>query len=101
MSSKVSALMAATGILLAVSTAPAVAQTKFKNWGQEVKNCNQTSCYPGGTKRGAYVREQARDAEGPGYGYEIHKLQSRVEARRLLGVRKLFASTRGNNREGG
>jgi hypothetical protein len=73
MSSNVPALVAAAMLLLATSAAPSMAQTHFKNWGQEVKNCNQTNCYPGGTRRGAYVREQARDAEGPGYGYEIHK----------------------------
>ena len=44
------------------------------NWGQEVKSCNQSDCYPGGTSRGEYVRGQARDAEGPGYGGEIHAL---------------------------
>jgi hypothetical protein len=44
------------------------------NWGQEVKQCNETSCYPGGTSRGAYVSGQARDGEGPGYAWEIHTL---------------------------
>ena len=43
------------------------------NWGQEVKKCNQTDCYPGGTNRGAYVSGQAKDDEGPGYAAEIHK----------------------------
>ena len=44
------------------------------NWGQQVKAANETNGYPGGTNRGAYVREQAQDAEGPGYGYEIQTL---------------------------
>lgn len=44
------------------------------NWGQEVKGCNASHCYPGGTSRGAYVNEQARDGDGPGYGREIHDL---------------------------
>jgi hypothetical protein len=43
------------------------------NWGQEVKKCNQTDCYPGGTNRGAYVSGQAKDEQGPGYAAEIHK----------------------------
>jgi len=43
-------------------------------WGQEVKTCNLTACYPGGTSRGGYVSVQAGDAEGPGYGYEIQTL---------------------------
>lgn len=46
------------------------------NWGQEVKACNQSSCYPGGTNRGAYVSGQAHDDEGPGYAWEIHTLAS-------------------------
>lgn len=44
------------------------------NWGQEVKACNQTNCYPGGTSRGEYVRVQAQDNQEPGYGWEIHTL---------------------------
>ena len=44
------------------------------NWGQEVRGCNQTNCYPGGTSRGAYVSGQAQDGDGPGYGYEIQTL---------------------------
>jgi hypothetical protein len=44
------------------------------NWGQEVKECNRTSCYPGGTSRGVYVSGQANDGEGPGYAWEIHTL---------------------------
>ncbi|MHA6692425.1 hypothetical protein [Devosia sp. A449] len=42
------------------------------NWGQEVKSCNESDCYPNGSSRGEYVLEQARDAEGPGYAKEIH-----------------------------
>lgn len=44
------------------------------SWGQEVKACNQTDCYPGGTNRGEYVRQQAHDSDSPGYGWEIHNL---------------------------
>jgi hypothetical protein len=44
------------------------------NWGQEVKACNQTACYPGGTNRGAYVSGQAGDSQGPGYAWEIQTL---------------------------
>ena len=44
------------------------------NWGQGVKDCNQNNCYPGGSKRGEYVKGQAKDADGPGYGGEIHSL---------------------------
>ena len=46
------------------------------NWGQEVKACNQASCYPGGTNRGAYVSGQAGDGQGPGYAWEIHQFAS-------------------------
>jgi hypothetical protein len=53
--------------------APAVA-APGDNWGQEVKACNQTDCYPGGTNRGTYVRGQAHDGESPGYAWEIHNL---------------------------
>ncbi|WNG90999.1 hypothetical protein [Mycobacterium sp. ITM-2016-00318] len=60
------------GLLLAAPTATADENTPPDNWGQEVKLCNLTSCYPGGVSRGEYVREQARDNQGPGYGYEIH-----------------------------
>ena len=67
-------LIAAAALMATIPATSVMAQTEFKNWGQEVKECNQTNCYPGGTKRGAYVREQARDAEGPGYGHEIHTL---------------------------
>ncbi|SFV38446.1 hypothetical protein SAMN05216456_3443 [Devosia crocina] len=52
----------------------ATVQAQQNNWGQEVKSCNQTDCYPGGTSRGEYVKEQARDGDGPGYGSEIHEL---------------------------
>ncbi len=61
------------GCLLSVSlAAPAIAAPR--NWGQEVKECNSSSCYPGGGSRGSYVREQARDGDGPGYAWEIHTL---------------------------
>jgi hypothetical protein len=65
----------AVGALLASSLVAATAQADgFRNWGQEVKSCNQTSCYPGGGSRGSYVSGQARDSEGPGYAWEIHTL---------------------------
>ncbi len=48
------------------------AHADWKNWGQEVKDCNATSCYPGGETRGGYVNVQARDTESPGYAWEIH-----------------------------
>ncbi len=51
------------------------AQNSPRNqWGQEVKECNASDCYAGGTKRGAYVSRQARDEERPGYAQEIHDL---------------------------
>ncbi len=59
-------------VLVGGASAGAVAAPA--NWGQEVKACNQTSCYPGGTSRGVYVSTQARDAQGPGYAWEIHEL---------------------------
>ncbi len=43
------------------------------SWGQEVKACNLSSCYPEGS-RGDYVGGQAADAQGPGYAWEIHEL---------------------------
>jgi len=52
---------------------PAVSAQQ-NNWGQEVKACNETACYPGGTSRGDYVRAQAQDDDGPGYASEIHQL---------------------------
>lgn len=55
------------------SAAPALAAPP-DNWGQEVKACNQTNCYPDGTNRGEYVRQQAHDSESPGYAWEIHNL---------------------------
>lgn len=55
-----------------IGSVPAAADGHHENWGQEVKDCNQTSCYPGGTSRGAYVSGQAKDGEGPGYAWEIH-----------------------------
>ncbi len=67
------------GLMMVLQAGPTAAQqasggTSQSTWGQEVKTCNQTSCYPGGTNRGTYVRNQAQDAEGPGYGREIHSL---------------------------
>jgi hypothetical protein len=62
------------GLLLAAPTASADHRDEHNNWGQEVAACNQTSCYGVGVSRGEYVREQARDDDGPGYAREIHDL---------------------------
>jgi len=73
-------LVTGMAILLSGLATAAMAQNKGKsdqpanNWGQEVKGCNSGGCYPGGETRGQYVRGQARDDEGPGYGREIHDL---------------------------
>ncbi len=73
-------LVTSMAILLSGLATTAIAQNKGKpdqpanNWGQEVKGCNSGGCYQGGEKRGEYVRDQARDDEGPGYGREIHDL---------------------------
>ena len=60
--------------LVAIGGVPAHAANGYENWGQEVKDCNQIGCYPGGTSRGAYVLVQANDGEGAGYAHEIHTL---------------------------
>ncbi|MEE2035234.1 hypothetical protein [Rhodococcus chondri] len=65
------ALMGISLLLVAPTAAAAPGQD---NWGQEVKECNASNCYPGGTSRGDYVKGQARDGDGPGYGREIHDL---------------------------
>ena len=66
------------GVLIAVCAAllavPASASAQPSTWGQEVKECNATSCYPGGTNRGAYVSTQARDSDTPGYAWEVQTL---------------------------
>ena len=69
---RIIALALAAGLVCA----PAVAASPSPetNWGQQVKATNQANAYPDGTNRGAYVRAQARDNEGPGYGYEIQTL---------------------------
>ncbi len=63
------------GTLIAVCAAlialPASAAAASNTWGQEVKACNATSCYPEGTDRGAYVMVQSQDSEAPGYASEI------------------------------
>jgi hypothetical protein len=68
---------AALGASLLLAS-PAATHAAQDNWGQEVKACNQTDCYPGGTSRGGYVRGQAKDDDadqpGRGYGEEIHAL---------------------------
>lgn len=60
-------------LVFGLAAGTSVAQAQQGNWGQEVKACNQTACYPGGTSRGEYVRGQAKDSEGPGYASEIHR----------------------------
>jgi len=65
-------ILAMTAVCLVLAIPAASAQPT--NWGQEVKECNQSSCYPGGTSRGEYVRDQAQDSQGPGYAGEIHEL---------------------------
>ena len=62
---------AAASALLSIGPAQSAPQD---NWGQQVKSCNQSNCYPDGTSRGQYVRQQAKDDQGPGYGYEIQTL---------------------------
>lgn len=57
-----------------VALATSGVSAQHTNWGQEVKACNQSGCYPGGTSRGEYVRNQAQDGEKPGYAEEIHRL---------------------------
>ena len=67
----------ASTVLLAgacVAIPATAAMAAPSNWGQEVKACNQSSCYPGGTNRGGYVSGQASDGQGPGYAWEIHNL---------------------------
>ena len=73
---KHSILAAGAALLAAAVLTPATATAAPDNWGQEVKACNLSSCYPGGVSRGAYVSGQARDDQGPGYAYEIHTLAS-------------------------
>ncbi|CCF84605.1 hypothetical protein [Nitrolancea hollandica] len=73
MKRKLLTVIAAALLALGV-VAGAGAQAFPNNWGQEVSGCNHSDCYPGGTSRGGYVSGQARDAEGPGYGWEIHNL---------------------------
>ncbi len=53
---------------------PGAATAASGTWGQEVRDCNHSSCYPGAGNRGSYVSQQARDGQGPGYGYEIQTL---------------------------
>lgn len=67
------AFFAATAASVLLSIGPTQAAPQ-DNWGQQVKSCNQSNCYPDGTSRGAYVRQQATDDQGPGYGYEIQTL---------------------------
>jgi hypothetical protein len=73
---RLSSAAAMVALLAVLSPANAKAQPPPPpdNWGQEVKSCNQTNCYPGGTSRGGYVNGQAKDDDAPGYGKEIQDL---------------------------
>lgn len=74
----VSAALAVAGsVVLAVPAYAAPA-----TWGQEVKDCNSVGCYPGSGSRGSYVRDQARDGQGPGYAWEIHNLANPGKSKR-------------------
>ena len=66
--------LAGIAVVVGVSLVAAPASADYANWGQEVKDCNLSDCYPGGGSRGSYVSGQASDGEGPGYAYEIHTL---------------------------
>ncbi|MHC5558284.1 hypothetical protein [Kocuria sp. U4B] len=69
-------LILATGIAAASLAVPTAAfADPDDNWGQEVKECNATNCYPGGTERGPYVSGEAKDSDryGNGYSGEIHE----------------------------
>ncbi len=68
------AILAATlGTCAALLAPPASASPPY-TWGQEVKACNASSCYPDGTTRGVYVRARAQDWSTPGYAWEIQAL---------------------------
>jgi len=69
-------MMLGTGALMAVGVLAAPAGATPDTWGQQVKACNLTSCYPGATNRGTYVRGQATDSQAPGYAWEIHTFAS-------------------------
>lgn len=67
-------LAALTASCIAMLGLPATASAETGTWGGEVSACNATSCYPGGTNRGAYVSGQAVDSEAPGYAWEVQDL---------------------------
>jgi hypothetical protein len=69
---RVLSVVAAAILIGLVGLTPAYAAPA--NWGQEVKACNSSDCYPLDTSRGGYVRVQAADEQGPGYAWEIHNL---------------------------
>jgi hypothetical protein len=71
---KITSLGALVAVCAALLALPASAAAAPDTWGQEVKDCNATSCYPGGTNRGAYVRTRAKDSETPGYAWEVQNL---------------------------
>jgi hypothetical protein len=74
MRKKITILGATVGVCAALIAVPASASAAPDTWGQEVKDCNATSCYAGETNRGAYVSGQATDEQTPGYAYEIQNL---------------------------
>jgi hypothetical protein len=67
-------LLAGMVAALALAAPASTGAAPLFTWGQEVKVCNQASCYPGGTSRGGYVTVEARDSQTPGYAYEIQML---------------------------
>jgi hypothetical protein len=67
-------IAAAIAVCAGLLVVPASAAAAPSTWGQEVKECNATSCYPGGSNRGGYVRVEAQDSETPGYAREVQDL---------------------------
>jgi hypothetical protein len=74
MRKKITILGATVGLCAALIAVPASASAAPDTWGQEVKDCNAESCYPGETNRGAYVRGAATNEQTPGYANEIQNL---------------------------
>lgn len=69
-------VLLATGFAAATLAVPtaAFASHDDPNWGSAVSGCNtNNNCAYGSGPRGGFVREQARDDDGRGYGTEIHR----------------------------